>query len=96
MARSAWASRQRLVLGQEAVDKRSNEIVAILLLLERLELSGVLVTIAATGCNTRSPRESAPREPTTSSLCTKFHRPTTHSLVGDHEPAFEEHFLDKR
>jgi predicted transposase YbfD/YdcC len=38
------------VLGQEAVDKKSNEIVAIPLLLERLELSGALVTIDAMGC----------------------------------------------
>jgi len=47
---SAWASRQRLVLGQEAVDKKSNEIVAIPRLLERLELEGALVTIDAMGC----------------------------------------------
>jgi predicted transposase YbfD/YdcC len=38
------------VLGQEAVDKKSNEIVAIPLLLERLELKGALVTIDAMGC----------------------------------------------
>ena len=47
---SAWASRQRLVLGQEVVDKKSNEIVAIPLLLARLELEGALVTIDAMGC----------------------------------------------
>lgn len=47
---SAWASRQRLVLGQEAVDTKSNEIKAIPLLLERLELTGALVTIDAMGC----------------------------------------------
>jgi len=47
---SAWAARQRLVLGQQAVDKKSNEIVAIPLLLERLELTGALVTIDAMGC----------------------------------------------
>ena len=47
---SAWASRQRLVLGREAVDKKSNEIVAIPLLLARLELEGALVTIDAIGC----------------------------------------------
>jgi hypothetical protein len=35
---SAWASRQRLVLGQEATDIKSNEITAIPLLLERLVL----------------------------------------------------------
>lgn len=46
---SAWAARQRLVLGQEAVDQKSNEIVAIPLLLERLELTGALVTIDAMG-----------------------------------------------
>jgi predicted transposase YbfD/YdcC len=45
----AWASRQRLVLGQEAVDVKSNEIIAIPLLLERLELTDALVTIDAMG-----------------------------------------------
>lgn len=47
---SAWASRQRLVLGQQAVDGKGNEITAIPLLLERLELTGALVTIDAIGC----------------------------------------------
>ena len=46
---SAWATRQRLVLGQEATDVKSNEITAIPLLLERLELKGALVTIDAMG-----------------------------------------------
>ena len=46
---SAWASRQRLVLGQEAVSGKSNEITAIPLLLERLALKGALVTIDAIG-----------------------------------------------
>jgi predicted transposase YbfD/YdcC len=46
---SAWATRQRLVLGQEAIDSKSNEITAIPLLLERLELRGALVTIDAMG-----------------------------------------------
>ncbi|MGL5114432.1 MAG: ISAs1 family transposase, partial [Beijerinckiaceae bacterium] len=49
---SAWASRQRLVLGQEAVGDKSNEINAIPLLLERLELTGALVTIDAMGTQT--------------------------------------------
>ena len=47
---SAWAARQRLVLGQEAVGGKSNEITAIPRLLERLELTGALVTIDAIGC----------------------------------------------
>lgn len=46
---SAWAARQRLVLGQEAVSEKSNEITAIPLLLRRLELTGALVTIDAMG-----------------------------------------------
>lgn len=46
---SAWAARQRLVLGQQAVDDKSNEIIAIPHLLERLELTGALVTIDAMG-----------------------------------------------
>ena len=46
---SAWASRQRLVLGQESVAEKSNEITAIPVLLRRLELTGALVTIDAMG-----------------------------------------------
>lgn len=47
---SAWASARRLVLGQEAIDDKENEIVAIPRLLEMLELKGALVTIDAMGC----------------------------------------------
>jgi len=47
---SAWASRQRLVLGQQACAEKSNEITAIPVLLGRLELTGALVTIDAMGC----------------------------------------------
>ena len=50
---SAWASRQRLVLGQQACEAKSNEITAIPLLLERLALTGALVTIDAMGCQTK-------------------------------------------
>jgi hypothetical protein len=58
---SAWATRQRLVLGQEAVAGKSNEITAIPALLERLALQGALVTIDAIGTQTGpgSPRRSA-------------------------------------
>ena len=53
---SAWATRQRLVLGQEAVAEKSNEIVAIPLLLQRLDLNGALVTIDAMGTQTEIAR----------------------------------------
>jgi predicted transposase YbfD/YdcC len=48
---SAFATDRNLVLGQEAVSEKSNEITAIPLLLERLALDGALVTIDAMGCN---------------------------------------------
>jgi predicted transposase YbfD/YdcC len=47
---SAWATSQRLSLGQVAVDEKSNEITAIPALLELLDLHGALVTIDAMGC----------------------------------------------
>ncbi len=47
---SAWASGQRLVLGQERTATKSNEITAIPLLLQRLVLTDQIVTIDAMGC----------------------------------------------
>lgn len=46
---SAWASQNRLVLGQRKVDDKSNEITAIPELLKVLELHGCIVTIDAMG-----------------------------------------------
>ncbi len=48
---SAFATDRNLVLGQEAVEAKSNEITAIPILLERLALEGALVSIDAMGCN---------------------------------------------
>lgn len=47
---SAWASDQRLVLGQRRVDGKSNEITAIPELLKVLALENTLVTLDAMGC----------------------------------------------
>jgi len=47
---SAWASANRLVLGQRKVDDKSNEITAIPALLKVLEIAGCIVTIDAMGC----------------------------------------------
>jgi predicted transposase YbfD/YdcC len=47
---SAWASGQRLVLGQRKVDAKSNEITAIPELLDLLTVKGSIVTIDAMGC----------------------------------------------
>ena len=49
---SAWACEQHLVLGQLKTAEKSNEITAIPLLLELLELRGCIVTVDAMGCQT--------------------------------------------
>jgi predicted transposase YbfD/YdcC len=49
---SAWATSNRLVLGQRKTAAHSNEIEAIPKLLEVLELKGCIVTIDAMGCQT--------------------------------------------
>ncbi|MEM1256871.1 MAG: ISAs1 family transposase [Cyanobacteria bacterium P01_H01_bin.21] len=49
---SAWASQNRLVLGQVKVDTKSNEITAIPKLLKMLALHGCIVTIDAMGAQT--------------------------------------------
>ena len=54
---SAFATHERIVLGQEATEQKSNEITAIPALLERLAhkgvLAGALITVDAMGCNPR-------------------------------------------
>jgi len=59
---SAWASANRLVLGQVKVDEKSNEITAIPQLLEVLAVSGCIVTIDAIGCQTEIAEKIIERE----------------------------------
>lgn len=47
---SAWAQENHMVLGQVKVDDKSNEITAIPVLLQLLDLEGCIVTIDAMGC----------------------------------------------
>ena len=47
---SAWASEEGIALGQVATEEKSNEITAIPLLLEQIDLTGALVTTDAMGC----------------------------------------------
>jgi predicted transposase YbfD/YdcC len=49
---SVWASESRLILANQAVETKSNEITAIPLLLRQLDVAGCLVTIDAMGCQT--------------------------------------------
>ena len=47
---SAWATENRLTLGQVQVAEKSNEITAIPQLLRALDLTGCIITIDAIGC----------------------------------------------
>ena len=49
---SAWATQNQLVLGQQRVDDKSNEITAIPKLLMQLDIAGAVVTLDAMGCQT--------------------------------------------
>jgi predicted transposase YbfD/YdcC len=49
---SAWATTNRLVLGQQKVDAKSNEITALPELLRALDFQDCIVTIDAMGCQT--------------------------------------------
>lgn len=53
---SAWATENRLVLGQTKVKAKSNEITAIPQLLKILTIEGCLVSIDAMGCQTEIAR----------------------------------------
>jgi predicted transposase YbfD/YdcC len=50
---SAFASHGHLVLGQQAVDEKANEIIAIPELIARIKVEGALVSVDAIGCNPR-------------------------------------------
>ncbi|NEP51636.1 MAG: ISAs1 family transposase, partial [Moorea sp. SIO3C2] len=47
---SAWSSSHQLVLGQQKVKDKSNEITAIPALIKMLEIEGSIITIDAMGC----------------------------------------------
>jgi predicted transposase YbfD/YdcC len=59
---SAWACEARLTLGQVATDAKSNEITAIPLLLELLNVKGATVTIDAMGCQKEIAQKIVDRE----------------------------------
>lgn len=77
---SAWAARNRLVLGQLKVDAKSNEITAVPELLRRLELKGCIVTVAALNTQTETIHEI--REQGADYVCAlKKNHPTLHAEV---------------
>jgi predicted transposase YbfD/YdcC len=58
----AWATANHLLLGQVAVDEKSNEITAIPVLLKTLAITGAIVTIDAMGCQKEIARTIRGRE----------------------------------
>jgi predicted transposase YbfD/YdcC len=79
---SAWASEARLTLGQIAVDSKSNEITAIPLLLELLDLKGATVTIDAMGCQKEIAAKIVAAEGDYV-LALKDNHPTLHDAVAE-------------
>ena len=82
---SAWASANRLVLGQVSTDEKSNEITAIPRLLELLEIRGCIVTIDAMGCQKKI-AETIVARGADYVLAVKDNQP---SLLEDIKPYFE-------
>jgi predicted transposase YbfD/YdcC len=87
---SAWATANRVTLGQVIVDEKSNEITAIPKLLEILEVSGCLVTIDAMGCQTEI-AEKIIDAGADYVLAVKGNQPTLHDGIVDF---FIEHLED--
>jgi len=83
---SAWATTNRISLGQVAVAEKSNEITAIPRLLDLLEIPGALVTIDAMGCQTEI-AEKVLQRGADYVLAVKGNQPTLHEGV-------VEYFLD--
>lgn len=91
---SAWATENRLVLGQVKADDKSNEITAIPRLLELLVLRGAIVTIDAMGCQKEIARAIRARD-ADYVLGLKANHPKLHTEVGAYfDQARKEGFLD--
>jgi predicted transposase YbfD/YdcC len=86
---SAWSAENHLVLGQQAVEGKSNEITAIPALLRLLELEGAIVTIDAMGCQ-KTIAEQIVEAGADYVLAVKDNQPTLHDAVHQHFLALHE------
>lgn len=77
---SAWASRNRLVLGQIKVDKKSNEITAVPELLRLLDIKGCIVTVDALNAQKETAREIC-EQGADYVMALKKNHPTLHTEV---------------
>jgi predicted transposase YbfD/YdcC len=76
----AWATANKISLGQVAVAEKSNEITAIPKLLDLLELDGAVVTIDAMGCQTEIARKILEKK-ADYVLAVKDNQPTLHEGI---------------
>ena len=76
----AWATASKISLGQVAVAEKSNEITAIPVLLDLLEIPGALVTIDAMGCQVEIAEKVLERK-ADYVLAVKGNQPTLHAGV---------------
>jgi predicted transposase YbfD/YdcC len=80
---SAWSVQNRLLLGQQAVDGKSNEITAIPELLQLLELKGAIVTIDAMGCQKEIAQQIVAAKGDFV-LAVKDNQPKLHAALAEH------------
>lgn len=79
---SAWASENRLVLGQQKVDPDSNEITAVPALLEKLALNGCIVTVDALHCQVKT-AETIVKGEADYVIAAKGNQETLHNAIRD-------------
>jgi predicted transposase YbfD/YdcC len=77
---SAFATNSRLVIGQEAVFEKSNEITAIPALIKRLDLKGALLSTDAMGCQVAIAQSALDAE-ADYLLAVKDNQPTLHAEI---------------
>ncbi len=87
---SAWATANKISLGQVVVDAKSNEITAIPQLLQMLEISGALITIDAMGCQTEIAKQIVVAK-ANYVLDVKLNQPTLHDGIA---AFFNDHLED--
>ncbi|MCX6050261.1 MAG: ISAs1 family transposase [Chloroflexi bacterium] len=80
---SAWATENRLVLGQRKVDDKSNEITAIPTLLAMLNIKDCIITIDAMGCQ-RQIAQSIVEQEADYVLALKGNQPELQQAVSDY------------
>ena len=89
---SAWVDEVSLCLGQVATDQKSNEITAIPLLLEMIEIKGAVVTLDAMGCQEKIVDKIVERE-ADYVITAKNNQPKLCKAIAEQ---FEQYFEDDR